>query len=108
VYTDYELSSTVHPTSTHAVLTLCVLMCRFVHMRFDKFYKAMTTLEREAYAKRVGTSRKYFDNHLIVKPSRRVTPRRDRLLTLAKESDGKCSLIDVIEYFHRIEQKIAS
>lgn len=67
-------------------------------MKLKTFYRQLPRAEREAYAKRAGTTVNYLENHLI--PARKM-PRRDLMERLAAASNGEVSLDDVIQHFFK-------
>jgi len=70
-------------------------------MDLRSYYYSLTPSQREAYAKRCGTSVKYFDNHLMLKRPSRI-PRRELLTALADKSKGNVSFEKVISHFFQV------
>lgn len=69
-------------------------------MKWEKYYRNLTKQEREAYAAAAGTTIGHIENHLL--PGRKV-PRRELMSNLAKSTEGKCSMLDLVKHFY-IEQ----
>lgn len=65
-------------------------------MKFSDFVRSLTPPELEAYAVRCKTSSAYISTHLL---HARKEPRKRLRLALATESDGKVSVLEVLEHF---------
>lgn len=68
--------------------------------KFDDFFNSMYLEEREAYAKRAGTSEAYIRIHLV---PRRKIPRKQMIENLARASDGRLSCSDIVKHFYPID-----
>ncbi|WP_020209011.1 hypothetical protein [Gilvimarinus chinensis] len=65
-------------------------------MKLRDYIKSLSEDERDDYARRCGTTPAYLQIHIL--PARKE-PRKPLREALARESDGKVSLLEVLEHF---------
>lgn len=63
---------------------------------FKLWYRSLTPQEKDAFAKRAGTSRAYIEGHLF---ARRRVPRRETMEALSTASLGRVSYEDIVRFF---------
>ena len=82
---------------------ISTIMVYKMAMRWDEYYRALKSDEREEYAQRVPTTTDYIEIHYLARPERRKIPRQPK--RLADASLGECSLGDVLAYFYEEESE---
>lgn len=75
-------------------------------MRLDDYYKSLSIPERDAFAKRIGTSANYLNNHYF--RAQKKMPRQARLREIALATGGAVSFAEVVEHFIPIEHSNAA
>ncbi|WP_339898242.1 hypothetical protein [uncultured Gilvimarinus sp.] len=65
-------------------------------MKLRDYIESLTTDEREAYARKCGTTPDYMRIHIL---TARKEPRKPLREALARESDGNVSLLEVLQHF---------
>ena len=63
---------------------------------FKTWYRSLTSQEKDAFAVRAGTSRKYIEVTLVF---RRRTPKPKTMRRLADASLGRLSYEDIVRFF---------
>ena len=69
-------------------------------MEFVEYYKSLTPPQREAYAKKAGTTANYIRVHIIAPDYRRKIPRLELMRGLAKASKKNVTLPELVSYFY--------
>ena len=64
--------------------------------KYKCWYQGLPRIDREKYAREVGTTTRYLEVHLM---QRRKCPGRDLMKRLAKHADGM-TLNDVLDHFY--------
>jgi hypothetical protein len=65
-------------------------------MKLGDYIRSLSTVERDEYARRCGTTPGYLNIHIL---HSRKEPRRALREALARESDEKVSIAEVLEHF---------
>ena len=69
-------------------------------MELYEYYKSLDKKEREAYAERAGTTLLYLNNHIMKpRPKGIKGASLDYMQRLARASDGKVDLSEVVDHF---------
>lgn len=68
-------------------------------MNYRSYFVALNADQREAYARRAGTSSAYIQIHLMATPPRKI-PRPELLRALADATEGACSFQDMLAHFY--------
>lgn len=64
------------------------------------YFENLSKLQREAFAKKAGTTIAYARAHLFSRNGPRKTPSHKLVVSLAAASEGHVSLDEAIDYFH--------
>lgn len=73
-------------------------------MKLAEYIKSLSPKEREAYARRCGTTPSYLRIHIL---AARKEPRRPLREALARESEGNVTLEEVLEHFDMMSSSAA-
>ena len=65
-------------------------------MKLGEYIRSLSPVERDAYARRCGTTSKYLNIHIL---HSRKEPRKALRESLARESEGNVSINEVLEHF---------
>lgn len=72
-------------------------------MDYAKYFFSMTKPEQDRYAKASGTNGVYLRTHIFVPAVRRKIPRKDLITSLTDNTNGKCTITDVLTFLYTAE-----
>ena len=68
-------------------------------MDFIRYWRSRTPQEKEAFAKRAGTTMSHMRTHVVASAKFRTLPLKKNLIRLWVATEGECTLKEVVEHF---------